>query len=99
MENKKVLHLILMRKYFELILNGVKTKEYRDKTPYWDRRLKDKEYDVIQFRNGYQKLAPVMVVEHKGYDVIERNGVIVYSINLGNILEKRNCGIFDNAQI
>ena len=99
MKNKKILHLILMRKYFELILNGVKTKEYRDKTSYWDKRLANREYDVIQFRNGYAKDAPIMVIPYAGYEIIERNGVIVYSLNLGNIIEKRNCGIFDNAQL
>ena len=68
-------------------------------TSYWDKRLANREYDVIQFRNGYMKDAPIMVIPYAGYEIIERNGVIVYSLNLGNIIEKRNCGIFDNAQI
>ena len=82
----KVLHLNLYRKYFDAILNGTKTIEYRDITPYWSRRLEGRHYDVIQFRNGYAKIAPVMIEEHKSMDVY--NGR--YAIQLGKILESNN---------
>ena len=59
---KKVLHLNLYRKYFDQILKGEKTTEYREVTPYWSKRLEGRHYDVIQFRNGYAKVAIMAVV-------------------------------------
>ncbi len=39
---------------------AAKTKriEYRDQTPYWKKRLEDRHYEVIHFRNGYATKAP-----------------------------------------
>ena len=85
---KKVLHLNLYHKYFDQILKGEKTIEYRDITPYWSKRLEGRHYDVIQFRNGYAKVAPTMVVEYKGIVVDDLYGR--YAIKLGNILESKN---------
>ena len=84
----KVLHLNLYRKYFDAILKGEKTIEYRDITPYWSRRLENRHYDVIQFRNGYAKIAPMMIVEYKGMVIepMEKR----YCIKLGKILETKN---------
>ena len=77
----KILHLNLYRKYFDAIVNGTKTIEYRDKTDYWKKRIEGREYDIIKFRNGYAKDAPTMLVEYNGYDITDR-----YEIKLGNIL-------------
>ena len=82
----KILHLNLYRKYFDAILNGTKTIEYRDITPYWSKRLEGRHYDVIQFRNGYAKIAPIMVVEYKGMGIDDGR----YAIQLGKILESKN---------
>ena len=46
----KILHLNLYRKYFDAIVDGTKTIEYRKKTDYWKKRIEDREYDYIQFR-------------------------------------------------
>ena len=81
-KNRKVLHLNLFRKYFDEIAEGIKTIEYRDKTDYWKRRIENREYDVIKFRNGYAKNAPTMLVEYKGYSVGEE-----YELKLGKIIE------------
>ena len=78
----KILHLNLYRKYFDAIVNGTKTIEYRDKTDYWKKRIEDREYDVIKFRNGYATDAPIMLVEYKGYDITDR-----YELKLGKITE------------
>ena len=77
----KILHLNLYRKYFDAIVNGTKTIEYRDKTDYWKKRIEGKQYDIIKFRNGYAKDAPTMLVEYNGYDITDR-----YEIKLGKIL-------------
>ena len=85
---KKILHLNLYRKYFDAIVDGTKTTEYRDKTDYWKRRIEGRKYDIIKFRNGYAKDAPTMLVEYKGYD-IGFNGICVeqYVIKLGKVTE------------
>ena len=84
-KKKKVLHLILMKEPFDKILNGTKTIEYRDKTDYWKTRLENKKFNLVKFRNGYQKDARVMLVEHKGMDITDR-----YEIKLGKIIRKEN---------
>ena len=82
----KILHLNLYRKYFDQILKGEKTTEYREVTSYWSKRLEGRHYDVIKFRNGYRKDAPEMVVEYKGMYISDSE----YAIVLGNILETKN---------
>ena len=49
----KILHLNLFRKYFDAIFEGTKTIEYRKKTDYWKKRIENREYDYIQFRNVF----------------------------------------------
>ena len=80
----KILHLNLFRKYFDQIAEGTKTIEYRDKTDYWKKRLENREYDVIKFRNGYAKNAPTMLVEYKGLNL---GNPFAYEIQLGKIIE------------
>ena len=81
-EEQEILHLVLKRKYFDQIAEGTKTIEFRDKTDYWKKRLENREYDVIKFRNGYAKDAPTMLVEYKGYTIGEE-----YELKLGKIIE------------
>jgi len=88
MKMDKILHLNLYRKYFDAIANGTKTIEYRDKTDYWKKRIENREYDIIKFRNGYAKDAPTMLVEYLGYNISDR-----YEIKLGKVLEVQD---YDN---
>lgn len=60
MEKKRVLKLVLKRKWFELIEQGIKGEEYRDITDYWEKRLMNKEYDIVTFYLGYSKNRPQM---------------------------------------
>jgi hypothetical protein len=60
------LHLNLHREFFSQIAAETKRTEYRSQTPYWKTRLGNRQYDVIQFRNGYATDAPEMVVEFLG---------------------------------
>jgi hypothetical protein len=76
---KSVLHLNLYRKYFDEILAG-------EKTPYWSKRLEGRNYDVIQFRNGYAKVAPIMIVTYEGFTI--KDGY--YCLPIGKILHKEN---------
>lgn len=81
----KTLFMTLMQPYFDQIAAGTKKKEYRDDTPYWQKRLA-KEYDTITFQNGYRRDAPRMVIEYQGF--IKENGKFV--IALGKVLEVKN---------
>jgi hypothetical protein len=73
-QNQVVLKLNLHREYFAQIAAGTKRMEYRDQTPYWKRRLENRHYDVIQFRNGYATKAPEMQVEFLGMRRIRKWG-------------------------
>ena len=84
----KILHLNLYRKWFDEIADGTKIIEYREKTDYWRKRIENREYDVIKFRNGYAKDAPTMLVEYKGWDThIEWGALPHYALKLGKVLE------------
>lgn len=84
--SEKILHLTLKKKWFDEILKGNKKVEYREKKPYWKKRLFDKNdepiaYDSVFFRNGYSKDCRKMKVEFKGLR-ISRD----YEILLGKII-------------
>ena len=83
MIQKRILHLTLLRKWFDLIASREKTKEFREIKSYWTKRLSKKEFDEIYFKNGYSKNAPFMRVEWKGMK--KENGK--YAIILGKVLE------------
>ncbi len=71
----KTLHLNLKRKWFDMILSGEKTEEYRDMSDYWDIRLGMSElleypelthnFKTVTFSNGYAKKRPQFVIELK----------------------------------
>lgn len=91
----KILHLTLKKKWFDMIASGIKREEYREMKPYWHKRLLNKHYDAIRFRNGYKKNAPRMLVEFKGLQsslgIVEwgaPEGIPVYIIKLGKILNE-----------
>ena len=94
--SKKILHLTLKRKWFDLIAIGKKKIEYRELKPYWESRLIKSvgivvilhQFDEIHFRNGYSKSAPFMRVKHEGTEVNIEDGC--FEIHLGEILEIKN---------
>ena len=86
MKEKRILHLTLLKKWFDLILAGTKKEEYREIKPYWTKRLLGKEFDEIYFKNGYSKNSPFMRVEWKGIRKEKDRFVIL----LEKILEVRN---------
>ena len=101
----KTLHLTLKKKWFDMILSGEKKEEYREMKPYWEKRLyhiwyplirQFRDYDAIEFRNGYSKNAPIILVQ-----CIEVTAGIgkpewgapdypVFIIKLGEIIETKN---------
>jgi hypothetical protein len=87
---EKLLHLTLYKKFFDLVLEGKKKEEYRDKTEYWKRRLfidgKVREYDFVVFKNGYARDAPKMKVGWIGL----REDKERFAILLGRVVETKN---------
>ena len=49
----KTLHLVLKHCWFDKILSGEKTSEYRECSEYWNNRLNKKHYDTVVFHKGY----------------------------------------------
>lgn len=86
---KRILHLTLLRRWFDEIVSGRKTREYRTIKPYWYKRL-SREYDEVWFRNGYSKGMPFMRIEWKGCTTEKFEGQLCFAIILGKILELRN---------
>ena len=80
---RSTLHLNLHRRFFADIAAGIKRIEKRDRTPYWKKQLEGRNYDAIQFRNGYSTEAPEMLVEFRG--LRKRRGE--YQILLGRVLQ------------
>ncbi len=92
----KVLKLTLKRKWFNEIAAGKKTKEYREIKPHWNSRLlysdgSFKEFDVVQFRNGYRMDKPLMRVGWVSTDYgKDDEGNQCFVISLGEILSIEN---------
>ena len=109
----KVLKMTLKKKWFDMILSGEKTEEYREIKQYWKTRLVERvctdeekgiyndmcreDFTHVEFKNGYQKDAPTMLMELVGIKVgqgVEKwgaeKGVNYFCIFLGRIVEKRN---------
>jgi len=92
----RILHLTLKKKWFDMIASGEKREEYRELKDYWERRIENKTFDAIQFRNGYAKNAPKLLIELKGIGIgvpvcKQEWGATgydeVYILKLGNILD------------
>jgi hypothetical protein len=84
----KTLVIVIKSEYFDMIARGEKTTEYREVTPFWTSRLYDKEgkkrqYDRIEFINGYNADARRMITEYNGFT--KRGSK--YNIQVGKITE------------
>lgn len=73
----KKLQLTIKKKWFDMIVSGEKTEEYREIKLYWFVRLTFwcKPYwnqnfyinfDSVVFRNGYRSDSPTVELEYKG---------------------------------
>ncbi len=104
----KILKIAILKDAFDEILSGEKTEEYQDFIPFWEEQLliKDKEgvrfreYDAVEFRNGFEANVPSVLVEWKGtelefFDEAPRGSKdpedYYFVINLGKIIETKNC--------
>jgi hypothetical protein len=99
-ENLKTLYLTLKKEWFDQIIAGTKTSEYREVKKYWNDRLLNpdgtfKKYDVIHFKNGYNPDSPFMIVELKEIKIYKEKinwfkSNKYYELVLGDILETGN---------
>lgn len=82
----KPLQLILKKKWYDMIISGEKTEEYRDLKMYWASRLCDgfpstfgidlncqsfKQFKFAQFTNGYRSDSRTMLREIKSISIGE----------------------------
>ena len=88
----KILHLNLKKKWFVQIRSGNKRAEFRLAKPYWMKRLFNKKFDIVRFKNGYQKDAPTFDIEWISTNIWvgiypETNKIeTMYRIQLGKLL-------------
>jgi hypothetical protein len=81
---QNILNLIVKKQWFDKILSGEKSKDFRDHTSYWDLRLdgKDGFYSIIRFQLGYSPTA--IFCECKGIKKDFKNDL--YVVLIGNKL-------------
>src|SRR6267154_144483 len=76
--------LVLFR--FVNVFGAARTDKTNYFYPYWRKRLEDRKYDAILFRNGYAKDSPEMLVEFRGLRRYGQGRDAYYAIRLGQIL-------------
>ena len=92
----KILKLTIKKQWFLLIKDGVKKEEYRTIKDYWTKRLVNREYDFVEFRNGYRHDSPKITLEYLGFEIKTPNlewcpaeylNTKFYAIKLGEIIK------------
>lgn len=86
----RILKLTIKKEYFDEIKSEDKKIEYRWFKPYWTARLNNKQYDAVEFRNGYRKDSPRILVQCKEIRLINDSSPLgtgqQYAIILGAII-------------
>jgi hypothetical protein len=70
----RVLTLNVKGEYFDQMANRTKLEEYRNISPYWQKRLMGKTYDVVVIKKGYPKnsdTARILRREWQGVRIVE----------------------------
>ena len=65
------LTLPLKAEYFDAIKAGTKTEEYRLVTPFWSKRIENREYRRIVLTRGYPKKTDIsrhLILRWQGYE-------------------------------
>ena len=85
----KILKLTLKKEPFDVMITGEKRNEYRNNSEWMRSRLYDKmgkkrQYDLVEFTNGYGKDRPKFTVKFLGFEKIYKvnkkysNGLVVF---------------------
>lgn len=85
LKEKRILHLNVYRKYFNQILSGRKRYEFRARTPYWEKRLLNREYDEVWIANGYKNNRPLIKAKFIKTHCKTFRGISFFAVELGNI--------------
>jgi len=58
-----MLTLTIRKKWFDMMVSGVKVEEYREIKPYYTSRFKEyiNKRGYVKFRNGYDKSSPFFI--------------------------------------
>ena len=84
---ERTLYLIVYKDIMESILSGDKRIEYRECTDYWKKRIVDTPYKELRITNGYgNETRPYVLLEYKGYDIVDYNGTPHYAIPINKSL-------------
>jgi len=62
---RRVLHLVLEGKYYDAIERGEKKVEYRNNTPYWRKRILEKDPNIVVFHRGYTNQTMAFWIAYK----------------------------------
>jgi len=62
---RRVLHLVLKGEYYDAIERGEKRCEYRDNTPYWRKRILEKDPNIVVFHRGYTNQTMAFWIAYK----------------------------------
>ena len=93
MTSPKILHLTLKKSWFDLMISGEKTTEFRKPSDWIKQRLIDKEYALIRFVNGYGSDKPFFVTKYLGYEVAKKDEEILFKKETV-VMKKGDCKIF-----
>jgi len=63
MKNHKTLKLNVRHKWFEVMVTGEKTFEFRKASKWMISRLKGRKYDFVEIRSGYGKKRPYFIAK------------------------------------
>ena len=87
MEQDTVLYLIVVKEVWDRIVSGKKLIEYRERTKYWNKRIKDRDYDFVRITNGYgNKTRPYRLYEYTGYEEVVKDNTDCYAIDINEAL-------------
>ena len=101
-----MLKLTLKKKWFDVMVTGEKSSEYREMGKWIESRLFNKdgsirEYDFVKFTNGYGSTRPSFICRYGGFQIspyVEKkysNNEVVeggpfYEILLGDVIVREN---------
>ena len=87
-QRTNILYLNLEAEYFNEIIEGVKTSEYRDRTCHYHSRIGTKTHLIkyIWFMNGMNTNSRQMLVEFQGLDSTDPRSTHEYVLKLGRIV-------------
>lgn len=93
----KTVIMPIMKKWFDMILKGEKTEEYRAIKEHWRKRLLHDKTTHLKLINGYGRDKPYLLIELKNISIgtgREEWGAVpgeeYYKLELGEIVEFKN---------